>query len=165
MYIVEKMIVLISGSINSGKSSVSKVLRGEIPQCAHVEVDVMHAFTNWMHLEESIPLHIKNAVSISENYLHYGLNVIVSYPLREEDYAFIVDRLTRLNISIYCFVLSPPLEIALSNRGHRDLSEWEYNRIKFHYSTGLSNPSFGIKIDNSQQTIEETAEYILSNIK
>jgi hypothetical protein len=56
------------------------------------------------------------------------------------------------------------LETALSNRG-RELTDWEKQRIKHHYQIKINNPGFGIVINNSHQTPEETAEEILRYIK
>jgi len=63
---------------------------------------------------------------------------------------------------IHAFVLTPPLEIAQSQRGERVISQQEVDRIAYHYQTNLHNPDFGIAIDNSKLDIEETVEHILT---
>lgn len=63
---------------------------------------------------------------------------------------------------IHVVTLSPSLEIALSDRGTRPLSDAEKERIAYHYKSGIAQPAFGTIIDNSHQTPEETAEAILS---
>lgn len=73
--------------------------------------------------------------------------------------------LKNLNEKVYVFTLSPELEKALTNRGNREITEEEKDRIKYHYEIGINTPSFGEIIDNSEQTPEETAKIILDKIK
>jgi len=156
------MIILISGSINAGKTTVSKALCRLLPRTAHVEVDDLREFIGWMGLEESIPLNLKNAAAVARNFAEAGLNVIVSYPLRPLDYEYMANELEAY--SVHCVTLSPPLEVAQRNRGTRELTSGEIDRIAFHYDTGIANPPFGITIDNSGQTPDETARAVLAKI-
>ena len=58
------MIVLLNGSINSGKTSVAKAMCSKASGYAHIEVDSLRDFIRWMPLIESIQLNLKNAVSV-----------------------------------------------------------------------------------------------------
>jgi len=69
-----------------------------------------------------------------------------------------------VDTKIYIFTLAPKLEKALTNRGTRELDDWEKERIQHHYNIGIPNPSFGEIIDNSDQAPEETADHILNKI-
>lgn len=159
------MIIFINGSINSGKSTISKILAKELPNVALIEIDVLREMINCMPLEKAIPINIDNAVSLIENFSRKGLDVIVVYPLSQKNYDYIISKIKDLNQQIYCFTLSPKLEKALSNRGTRDLNEWEMERIKHHYEIGIHTPAFGKIIDNSEQSPEETTKIILDKIK
>ena len=64
-----------------------------------------------------------------------------------------------------CVTLNPDLAAAVTNRGMRDLTEWELKRIPYHYETGINSPPFGIVIDNTRQTPEETTQQILEDGK
>ncbi len=66
---------------------------------------------------------------------------------------------------MYVFTLSPKLDTVLQDRGKRKLNQWEKDRIKHHYSIGIASPTFGVIIDNSQQTPEETANQIFQMIE
>ena len=70
--------------------------------------------------------------------------------------------LTPLGVPIHCVTLSPDLAVALTNRGTRALTEWEKQRIPYHYASGISAPPFGTVVDNTHQTPEETARQILA---
>ena len=159
------MIIFINGSINSGKSTVSKILAKELPNVALIEIDVLREMINCIPLEKAIPINLENAVSLIENFLGKGLDVIVVYPLSQKNYDYITSKIKDLNEHIYCFTLAPKLEKALSNRGTRDLNEWEVERIKHHYDIGIHTPNFGGVIDNSEQSPEESAKIILDKIK
>lgn len=159
------MILLLNGSINAGKTTVSKQIVQMLPRTAHVEVDDLHDFVEWMPLEESIPLNMANTVAVTRNFVAFGLNVVISCPLRQEDYDYLARELTPLGVPIHTVTLSPALAVALTNRGTRELTEWELRRIPYHYETGISAPPFGIIIDNTDQTPEETARQILEMIE
>ena len=60
--------------------------------------------------------------------------------------------------------MNPKLEVSLKDRGDRKLDDWERERIKYHYKVGINNPSFGIIIETSEQTPQQTAEEILKLI-
>lgn len=159
------MIILLNGSINAGKSTVSKRLCELLPRTAHVEVDGLRDFIAWMPLEESIPINIETAIAVAKVFVRRGLNVIFSYPLRPEDYEIILSEFAELGVPVHCVTLRPRLEVSLTNRGARQLTDWERSRIPYHYETRLNQPDFGVIIDNSEQTPEETAREILQLIE
>ena len=159
------MLIFLNGSINSGKSTVAKILVEKIPKTALLEIDSLRAMINWMPLSESIPLNLENAVSLIKNFTKQGLNVVIPYPLSQKNYDYFVSNLSDLNTKIFVFTLAPKLEIALTNRGTRALSEAEKDRIKYHYEIGIPNPSFGQIIDNSALTPDEVVALILNAVR
>ena len=158
------MIILINGSINAGKSTVAKLLAQKITKVALVEIDALRNMIEWMPISESIPINLLNAVSVIKNFSLSGLHVIVPYPLSQKNYDYMMDSLKDIEVKKYVFTLAPQLEKALTNRGTRELDDWERNRIKHHYEIGINNPTFGEIIDNSNQTPEETVDYIFSKL-
>lgn len=156
------MIIFINGSINSGKSTVARLLAERIQNTALLEIDALRDMVSWMSLEDSIPLNLKNAVSLIKNFVHEELNVVVPYPLSEEDHSFLMAEFDSASVPIHVVTLSPSLETALSDRGTRSLSDAERKRIEYHYESGIARPPFGTILDNSHQTPEETAEAILN---
>ena len=158
------MIILINGSINSGKSTVAKILAEELSHSALVEIDVFHEMIEWMSIDQAVPLNLENAVSVIKNFVKYDIDVIVPYPLSEKNYQYMIDNLKDLNIPIHVFTLAPKLDKTLTNRGTRELTDQEKERIKHHYNIGIPTPTFGEIIDNTNQTPEETAKHILTKI-
>ena len=114
--ILRAMIILLNGSINSGKTTVAKQLIQLLPRTAHVEVDDLREFIRFLPLAEAIPL-------------------------------------------------NPALAVALTNRGTRELSDWERGKISRQYEDGRNSPPFGIVIDNTRQAPDETARQILDRVK
>ncbi len=159
------MIIFLNGSINAGKSTVAKLLVKELPNTALVEIDVFHEMISWMPIEQSIPLNLENAVSVITNFVKRKLNVIIPYPLSQKNYDYLMENLNDLNTAIHIFTLEPQLEKVLTNRGTRELNDWEKKRIKHHYNIGIQNPTFGEIIDNSDQSPEETAQAILEKLQ
>lgn len=158
------MIIFLSGSINSGKTTTAKLLVKAIPRSAHIEIDDLRAMVSWMPLEESIPLNLKNALSLTLNFIKEEMNVVVTYPLSRDEYEYFNKNLP-LEIQRFFFTLNPRLDHALTNRGDRELTELEIERINYHYKTGVNDPGFGITIDNTMQTPEETLNDILYYIE
>ena len=158
------MIIFINGSINAGKTTVARILATKLSNSALLEIDVFHAMIEWMPIDQAVPINLENAISVIKNFSNRGLNVIVPYPVSQKNYDYIMNCLKDIDTKIYFFTLSPKIEKTLTNRGTRELNDWERERIKHHYDIGINNPSFGEIIDNSEQTPEETTEIILRKI-
>ena len=159
------MIIFINGSINSGKSTVSKILAEKIERPVVVEIDSLSDFIKGVSIEEKIQINLENAISVIRNFSKRGFNIIVPYPLSQKNYDYMIGELGDLNDKIFVFTLNPEKEVVLKNRGERELDDWEKQRIEYHYSIGINNPSFGVVIDNTNQAAKETAEIILNSIK
>ncbi len=158
------MIIFLNGSINAGKSTIAKLLEKELPNTALVEIDVFHEMIEWLPIDKAVPINLENAISVIRNFAKRGINVIVPYPLSQKNYNYVIDELKDLDTEIHFFTLSPKLEKTLTNRGSRELSDQERDRIKHHYKIGIPSPAFGEIIDNTDQTPEETVGYILKKI-
>jgi guanylate kinase len=159
------MIIFINGSINSGKTTVSKLLAEKLAKPAFVEIDNLGEFIEWMPIDEAVPINLENAVSVIKNLARRGFNIVAPYPISQEDYNYMMKNLEEFKDDINVFTLSPKLEKALTNRGNRELHEWEKGRIEHHYSIGIHNPSFGVIIDNTELSSQETVELILKEIR
>ena len=158
------MIIFLNASINSGKSTIAKMLANSIPNVALVEIDALRSMIDWMPIDKAIPINLQNTVSLIKNFTSHDINVIVPYPLSEQNYDYMMSELKDIDTKIYTFTLSPKLDKVITNRGNRELNNSEVERIKYHYDIGIHNPSFGKIIDNTEQTSEEIAKIILSKI-
>ncbi len=158
------MIIFLNGSINASKTTVAKILAQKLPNVALVEIDALHHMIDWMPIDQAVPINLENAVSVIRCFSKGGLDSIVPYPLSHDDYSWLMNELKDIDTNIHVFTLAPKLEIALTNRGTRELEDRERERIRHHYRIGIQSPSFGEVIDNSEQSPEDTANYILTKL-
>src|SRR5258706_11349364 len=127
------MVIYLNGSINSGKTTVAKLLVSRIPHTVHIEVDDLRNFAECLSLEEVIPFCLEDAITLTRRWVERGLNVVVSWPISEQHHLRFVRALAETSVPIYTFTISPQLEVALSDRGGRTLTDWERNRILHLY--------------------------------
>jgi cytidylate kinase len=159
------MLIFISGSINSGKTTTSKLLAERLGW-TYINVDDLtdkvEGFDIYTHLDLAMDLAIEAVNKATDA----GKDVVANFVIRKEDYARFEHEIhARPKVFI---TLSPGLEIALSQRGDRVLTDWEIKRIKAHYDDGIAEPEYGHLVDNSKLTPEETVEQIIrlvENIK
>lgn len=159
------MIIFLNGSVNAGKTTIAKILAKKLSNTAVVEIDSLREMIDWIPIDEAVPINLENAIFVIKNFTKRNLNVIVPYPLSQNNYDYVINELKDIDSKIYFFTLAPKLETILTNRGERELNDWERERIKHHYNIGINSPSFGIVIDNTEQKPEETVEEILENIR
>lgn len=159
----EPFALLLNGSINAGKTTVARALCERLPDLAHVEVDALGDFLpSALSLEEKIPLNLRNAALVARTFLDAGFPVVITYPLDAREQAGLAAALQPYPVHTY--TLSPPLEVALRNRGGRALTAWEEAHIRHHDATGIPRPYFGVVIDNSTEPPQATAARILAGI-
>lgn len=159
------MIIILNGPQNSGKTTIAKLIQKTIRQTAHIEIDSLRKFIYWMDGDDAFPLSIENAVLMAKNFVEKKLLVIITYIFSDEELKNAVTELKKTGKPVYIFTLSPKIEVALTNRGTRDLKEYEKERIKYHYNVGIHKTSIGEIINNTNQLPEQTAEIILEKIK
>lgn len=160
-------IININGPINSGKTTVSKLLQEKLPDCLFVEVDELLSDEEQKKLnlsrEDGWAERLKRLDEIitKERKLQRYENIIFAYPMTAKTYhqwKLWEDENTKfINIT-----LAPRLDICLQNRGVRKLTEAEKERIKQMYQEGYNDPEFAdLIIDNSEQKPEETLQKVL----
>lgn len=155
------MLVFISGSINSGKTTTSKALAERL-DAAFVNVDDLNDTIPNFNLATDLDRSMDLAIQTINNYASEGKDVVANYVVRPRDFdRFAKEIETHPQIVI---TLAPRLEVAQGKRGDRELSEWEVSRVKHHYDTGIANPDFGHVLDNSDLTIDQTVDHIIKLI-
>lgn len=160
-------IININGPINSGKSTVSKLLIEKIDKSLFIEVDDLLSDEE----QKILGLTMEEGWAERTNRLSKLINqykenkqydvIVFAYPITKKLYdewkAWEDKNSLFINIT-----LSPCLEICLKNRGQRELEEWEINRIKQMYDEGYNKREYAnLIIDNSAQTPQETVDEIL----
>lgn len=155
------MLIFISGSINSGKTSTSQALAKRLG-AEVINVDDLNDTIPDFNLATDLDKSMDFAIKTINDFTQQGKDVVANYVVRQKDYErFDKEMEARPQIIV---TLAPHIEVAQSQRGERRLTEWEVARIKYHYDTGVASPSFGYVIDNSDLTIDETVDKIMDII-
>jgi hypothetical protein len=150
--------------MNSGKSTIAKLLVQKIPNAVHLEVDTLFQFVDHLETVDVEKVIWENVLVLTQSYIDNNLSVIISYVFGEAKADELVEKLSKIDKKVYLFTLSPELKLALSNRGTREVNDNEKERIKLHYAQGINISTKGIIIDNSTQTPDETVMVILDRI-
>lgn len=159
------MLIYLNGSINSGKSTLGKLLAKSLPQTVHIEVDHLRHFADCLNLTQAIPFCIEDTITLTRNWLARGFNVVVSWPISERNHALLESETADFQVPTHTFTLRPQLEVVTSDRGGRRLSDRERSRIEAQYQSSHIDPGLGTVIDNSNQTPEETLATIRAIIR
>lgn len=155
------MLVFISGSINSGKTTTAKLLAERL-NAVFLNVDDLNDTIPNFNLATDLDKSMDLAIKTINAHTKQGSDVVANYVVRQQDFdRFDAEITTHPQIVI---TLAPRLEVAQGKRGDRVLSDWEISRVKHHYDTGIAAPSFGYIIDNSDLTVDETVDQIISII-
>lgn len=158
------MIVFINGSINSGKSTVGRILAKDLGY-EFVEFDDIRSTIPEPDIDKALPMVFEKGIELLNRLYKSNKSVIVAYPLSLKNFNLLKSKLL---VTPKVITLSPRLEVVLNDRGERKLEEPEKDRIKYHYKIGINNPNFGDIIDNSDISIDETidkAREIINNYK
>lgn len=152
------MLIFISGSINSGKTTTAKALASKLGAVL-INVDDLNDTIPGFNLATDLDKSMDLAIQEINRNLANGKAVVANYVVRRRDF----DRFKHeINTTEqYVITLAPRLEVAQSKRGDRVLSDWEIQRVKYHYDTGIATPDFGYIVDNSDLTVDETVDEIL----
>ncbi len=150
------ILIYINGSINSGKSTIGSLLTEDLGETVHVEVDELRHFADCLSLAEACPYCVEDAATLARRWLSRGFNVVVTWPISHCDYAVFEREAADAGVSIHAFTLRPALDVAISDRGQRQLTDRERARIRDQYRMPHIDPGIGTVIDNSSQTPAET---------
>ena len=157
-------LIILNGVINSGKSTIGRELQNKCKNLAFVEIDDLRNFIPWMPIEDAVPLNIKNGIDVSRNFIKNNIDVIIAYPLSDNDFNYMKDLIDFdceiIGVTLYC-----ELSENLKNRGTRELSHYEKERLEWMHRNGLAKPLFSKIYNNTRKTIEETCNELIIDLK
>ena len=157
------MIILLNGCINAGKSSVAKALVRLLKDAAHIELDDLRHCMPALPFEGRVfTITLEAAVALARVFVPHGLHCVLTWPLGQSQYDFLVTELEPLGQPIHAFTLDTDLDVLLTNRGGRELTEYERRRIQEQYADGRHKPAFGTIVNNTHWTADQTAQHILA---
>jgi hypothetical protein len=158
------MVIYLNGPINAGKSTVSKLLVERLSRAVRIEIDDLPV-PSAMSLEESIRPLLDDAAALAICWHQRGFIPIVVWPISPNDHVQFVASMGTASIDVFTFTLAPSLENALTNRGGRELTDWERKRISYHYACDLHRPPFRTILDNTNESPERTADRIVKELE
>ena len=157
------MVIYLSGSINAGKTTVAKLLVELIPRrvdrdrrttctCETIAGAVHQAITSRCR-------RFGRKLASARFSFHSCLADLAGRPR-----GIYSSRFQRGCISFDSHSV-PKYEIVKENRGNRELTDWERERIRYHYAIGIHKPSFGNIIDNAGESPQQTADRIVQILR
>ncbi|HTN61868.1 MAG TPA: shikimate kinase [Devosia sp.] len=147
-------VVVLNGSINSGKTTTGRALAAILPGAEFIDGDD-HGISSAVPFAEMIERAqlwlLDRIAAVTAPFL------VIAYPLRDSDFARMQAACAARGASLFAATLAPPLDMALSNRGARVLDAWERNRVAEMYAEGYAARSFSDVIITDVTTPEVTA--------
>ncbi|MEV4628103.1 AAA family ATPase [Micromonospora sp. NPDC049523] len=166
-------VIVITGVMAAGKSTVAQRLAERLPLAAHVRGDVFRRMmvTN---REELTPeqtteataqlwLRYRLAASVADGYAEAGFAAVVQDVVLGPELAEYVDLLTAR--PRHLVVLAPRPEVVHTReslRGKRGYGDWTVEVLD--RSLRRDTPRIGLWLDNSDQTPDETVDEILAKL-
>jgi hypothetical protein len=148
----------LSGSINSGKSTVGALLSRMVSNGLYLDGDDFAPSSE--PFERRIVVALRRLIEATIKNATEGKFVIAAYPLSDRDWSAVTQAMGEHGLAAACVTLSPPLDVALVDRGTRRLTDFERTRIREMYREGYARPSFGLIVNNAGETPEATARRI-----
>ncbi|WP_235913963.1 DUF2062 domain-containing protein [Teichococcus coralli] len=151
----EPVVLHLSGPVNSGKSSIGRALAALLPGAAFIEGDE-HGLPGNLPRERRWAGALQRiAAAIATSQAPW---LVVAYPLDEAGYRCLCSACAARGARLRVVTLAPPLEVALTERGGRALSEAERRRIPDMYAEGYAERAFSEQVfDPGMRTPAENA--------
>lgn len=151
-------VVHINGPVNSGKSTIGSALARLLAHADFVEGDAHGA-------PEHLPREVRWAMAIERIEQRIRTTqcqyLVVAYPIDESQFFRLEAACRHRSARLLVVTLAPPVETALADRGVRELTGWERDRIIEMYKQGYqSSPFTDIFIDTSRGTVDECVDQI-----
>ncbi|WP_405659239.1 AAA family ATPase [Streptomyces sp. NBC_01166] len=166
-------VVLITGVMASGKSTVAQLLAERLPRAAHVRGDVFRRMTV-SGREELMPeetaearaqLELRQRLSalVADEYARDGWTAIVQDIVLGADLERYVGRVrTR---PLYVVVLAPSAEVVRDREAARPKTGYGAWTVEaLDHSLREETPGIGLRLDTSRQTPDETVAAILAGL-
>ncbi len=158
--------IWISGSINSGKTTIAKLLSEKIENSVNIELDVLSHFANELSIDKKANFIIQDGLDVARNWINRSCFPILNWPLWGDEAEFMLTYAQQVALDPIIINLVPEIDIIKKDRGERHLTDWELNRIDYMYNTGkINEPKYGIKINNGYLAQDETADKIIRILK
>lgn len=166
---VKPKLFSISGSVHSGKTTISRMLAVEMSNAAYIDGDLIGQWVKMHNLDRGMEANLSDVhemiIDLLKANLVVGVDVIIDYQFTDQTRQEVIDVLSDIEYEARWFLLKPDIKKALSGSKTRpQLNDWEIERIKYHYKSPLMETELAIVIDSTDQTPVETLSEVLNKI-
>lgn len=164
-------LISISGSVHSGKTTISRMLAVKMPGAFYIDGDLISTWAGQIYSKDAIigdmlpDIHNK-IIEFIKPALRDGNDVVVDYPFNDEVRGQIIEELRCIDFEPKWFLLRPDIKKVLTGSGTRpQLNDWEKARINYHYNeSNLLDTSIAKVIDSTDQTPEDTLSEVMEEL-
>ena len=168
------LLILITGIMAAGKSTVAQQLCERLPKSVHLRGDVFRRMIvngqaeMGMNLSSEarlqLSLRYKIAAAVATMYLDMGFSVVYQDIILGDDLHQMAQLLTQHRLHVV--VLCPDADtVAARERARHKTGYGNLSIIAFDEMLKLNTPKLGLWLDTSHQTATETVEAILAQLQ
>jgi chloramphenicol 3-O-phosphotransferase len=168
-------IVVITGIMAAGKSTVAQALAERLPRSVHLRGDIFRRFIvngqaavtpgNWTEAEQQLHMRYRIACNAAIAYAEAGFAVVYQDVILGTEVSRVLDLLRFSPGRIFLVVLAPAPEAAARRdrlRPKTGYTDWNPRELDHAMRTGT--PRIGFWLDSSSLTVEETVGAVLANL-
>ena len=168
-------IILITGIMASGKSTVAQRLAERLPKSVHLHGDYFRTMIVNGRADMSPPpseeamrqlwLRYGFAIDTADAYASAGFDVVVQDVILGADFRQFVERLGSKGKPLYVVVLAPRAEVVAqreAERGKKGYHEWTPDDLDQALRTDTAR--IGLWLDSSDLSVDETVDQILAQL-
>lgn len=167
-------VVLITGVMAAGKSTVAQLLAESLPRAVHVRGDVFRRMIVSGRAEmapdeaeearSQLDLRQRLSAQVADAYADDGWTAVVQDIVLGDDLPRYVDRVRTRPLHIVVLAPSPEaVRTREAGRGKTGYGEWTVEAFDAHLRSGT--PRIGLWLDTSGQTPEETVAAVLDGLR
>lgn len=168
--------IVVTGIMAAGKSTVGRLLAQRFTKGVHIEADVLQQMIVtggvWVsqpgepdgEAAQQLRLRLKNMCILGKSFFEAGFTVVLDDIIMGERWKHLQEELAGLPFSLV--VLAPHADVVASQRDmSRSKSSQGYDwAVYLDHELRTSMADYGLWIDTSSQTPEETVEHILQHL-
>ncbi len=170
----EPSILLITGIMASGKSTVAQALAERLPRSAHLRGDVFRRMIVNGRAEmeadftdaafEQLRMRYQLAADAADTYCRAGFTVVYQDIILGSVLREVADRL-RTNHPLYVVVLCPsPDVVARREAGRGKVGYTSWTPAELDRELRMNTPRLGLWLDTSTLSVEQTVDAILARV-
>ena len=171
----QPQIILITGNMAAGKSSVAQSLAERLPKSVHLRGDIFRrmivngqaqmALNLSAEAYQQLQLRYRLAAMAARHYLQAGFTVVYQDIIIGSALAEVLA--TFHDVPLSAIVLCPKAEVVAARDAARSKTGYANETMVYAFDRILrtETPRFGYWLDSSHLTVEETVDRILANLQ